>query len=213
MKIRLNPIDRLIQTLRGQRTVYAALVSLYHKHESDISEMNLAAIKPMLLEEQRLLKELGILEQHRLTAVSRLWQEIVGEDSNLLEESQLLQGGASPVDATLVNVSKPAAPTMPINRQISHKELLLLLQNYEANAKDFSWQQQVKELEVLGDALASIVAEVAAAREPLLPLLQSALTYIERSNRNQSPRQTPYGAAGKPSDKSGRQGPTLDRKV
>ncbi|MCL2549047.1 MAG: flagellar protein FlgN [Symbiobacteriaceae bacterium] len=184
MKIGLNPIDRLIRALQGQRTIYAALLSLYKEHFGDIKEWNLVALKPLLYEEQRLMRELNLLEQRRLAAVTRL-------------------------------ASSLGVPPTEVKKHLTHKQLLELLeQTTLADEDPQEKKQQLKRLADLGIELAAAMQELTTAREPLLPLLQNALEYIDRNDPDRASEPSVYEADPKTGRRpTTRTTPVLDKKV
>ena len=183
MKIGPSPIDRLIRTLQGQRTVYAALLSLYQNSLGDIKEQNLVALKPMLFEEQRLMRELNLYEQRRLQAVSRLAVSL----------------GVEPLEA---------------KRHLSHKEILALLEQSLVTAPDPVMTQQRQQLEQLGKEIGEAMEKLTAAREPLLPLLQNAINYIERNDPERATGAAPYETpGGRRRPPATRNLPIIDKKV
>ncbi|MCL2548636.1 MAG: hypothetical protein FWE76_05705 [Symbiobacteriaceae bacterium] len=187
MKIGLNPVDRLIRTLQGQRTVYAALLSLYQNHLGDIKEWNLVALKPVLLEEQRLMRELNLLEQRRLAAVSRLAvsQGIdPAEAKHNLAHKQILQ---------LLTESIKGAEDRQLRTQMA---------------------DQLKQLTELGNEIAADMARLTETREPLLPLLQNALNYIRRNDPEKTAGTAVYETPGRPKRRvASRNIPVIDKKV
>lgn len=90
MKIRLNPVDRLIQALEGQRAVYAALLMLYRDYQEAMQAWDLVALKPLLLDEQKLLRELHLLERRRLSAAAQLAKQFGLPGESPPRQSELL---------------------------------------------------------------------------------------------------------------------------
>ena len=163
MRVRLHPADSLIQILQGQRDVYAALIALYRKHQDDLANWNLLALKPLLAEEQKRARELAVLEQRRLGAVTRLMMEL----------------GFQPP---------------PHGEQLSHSQLLehlgLATEDLDEAA---ATRKRCQDLEKLGRELRIGVQMLAELREPLQPLLQSALGFLDRNNPDGN---SMYGARG-----------------
>ena len=90
MRIRLYPIDRFIQVLQGQRALYAALLVLYQQHHAGIDDWDLVALRPLFSEEQRILHQLALLEQRRISSLSKLAAELNLPANPLPSQTHLL---------------------------------------------------------------------------------------------------------------------------
>jgi hypothetical protein len=187
MRIRLNPIDRLIQVLQGQRTVYAALLQLYKDNHKAMQEWDLVALKPLFAQEQKLLRELQLLEQRRSSTVAQLNRELsVNISVDKGEQSSGVEYSADQGKSELL-----ASLTMG-------KLLELLEENAELNKNStgsISSPAQRRNIKQLGEEILSSMSKIEDAREPLLSAIEAALGYLER-NDTQPPSATPYSKPG-----------------
>jgi len=81
--------------MQGQRTVYAALLVLYKQYAPAIAAWDLVTLKPLFSEEQRLLRELALLEQRRVTVATRLQKQYLPQSEETLSLRQLMEAVSS----------------------------------------------------------------------------------------------------------------------